>query len=47
MIGICTDSNSQLPAALAHLYGVEVVPTTITVDDHDYLEGVDLDADRF
>ena len=47
MIGICTDSNSQLPAALAHRYAVEVVPTTITVDDHDYLEGVDLDADGF
>jgi DegV family protein with EDD domain len=47
MIGICTDSNSQLPETLAQRYGVEVVPVTVTVDDHDYLEGVDLDADRF
>ncbi len=47
MIGICTDSNSQLPAALAERYGIEVVPLTITVDDVDYLEGVDLDADAF
>jgi DegV family protein with EDD domain len=47
MIGICTDSNSQLPETLTERYGVEVVPVTVTVNDHDYLEGVDLDADRF
>jgi fatty acid-binding protein DegV len=47
VIGICTDSNSQLPQSLAELYAVEVVPVTVTVDDHDYLEGVDLDVDEF
>jgi fatty acid-binding protein DegV len=47
MIGICTDSNSQLPETLATRYAVEVVPVTVTVGDHDYLEGVDLDADQF
>jgi DegV family protein with EDD domain len=47
MIGICTDSNSQLPKALAERYDIEVVPVTITVDDHEYLEGVDLDPDQF
>jgi fatty acid-binding protein DegV len=47
MIGICTDSNSQLPQSLAERYAVEVVPITVTVDGHEYLEGVDLDADRF
>ncbi|MDO8388871.1 MAG: DegV family protein [Actinomycetota bacterium] len=47
MIGICTDSSSQLPAELAVAYGIEVVPLTVTVDDVDYLEGVDLDADGF
>jgi len=47
MIGICTDSNSQLPASLAQRYGIEVVPLTITIDDVDYLEGVDLDASAF
>jgi len=47
MIGICTDSNSQLPDALAQRFGIEVVPVTVTIDDHDYLEGVDLDADHF
>ena len=47
MIGICTDSNSQLPAALAQRYGIEVVPMTVTIDEVDYLEGVDLDADAF
>jgi DegV family protein with EDD domain len=47
MIGICTDSNSQLPQSLAERYDVEVVPVTVTVNDHDYLEGVDLDVDEF
>ena len=47
MIGICTDSNSQLPASLAERYGIEIVPLTVTIDDVDYLEGVDLDADSF
>jgi DegV family protein with EDD domain len=47
MIGLCTDSNSQIPQALVDRFGVEVVPLTVTIDDRDYLEGVDLDADEF
>lgn len=47
MIGLCTDSNAQLPAELAERYGVEVVPLTVSVDGEDFLEGVDLDADTF
>lgn len=46
MIGICTDSNSQLLGSVAERYAIEVVPITVTVGDHDYLEGVDLDADQ-
>ncbi len=47
MIGICTDSHSQLPAELATRFGVEVVPLTVVVDEHEYLEGVDLSPDEF
>ncbi len=47
MIGICTDSNSQLLQALADRHEIEVVPMTVTVGDHEYLEGVDLDTDEF
>ncbi|HEY0520908.1 MAG TPA: DegV family protein [Ilumatobacteraceae bacterium] len=47
MIGICTDSSSQLPELLAARYGVEVVPVTVTINEHEYLEGVDLDVDEF
>jgi DegV family protein with EDD domain len=46
MIGICTDSNSQLLGSVAERYAIEVVPITVTIGDHDYLEGVDLDADQ-
>lgn len=47
MIGICTDSNAQLPAELADRYGIEVVPLTVVVDEREYLEGFDLDVDDF
>lgn len=47
MIGVCTDSNAQLPDALVAMFGIEVVPLTVTVDDVDYAEGVDLGADDF
>ncbi len=47
MIGIVTDSNSQIPAELAARLGIVVVPLTVTVDGVDYQEGVDLDADQF
>jgi DegV family protein with EDD domain len=47
VIGLCTDSNAQLPPELVERYGVEVVPLTVTLDGEDFLEGVDLDADGF
>ncbi len=47
MIGIVTDSNSQLTAALAERFEVEVVAMTVTVDGIDHREGENLDADRF
>lgn len=47
MIKLVTDSNSQLPPELAQRYDIDVVPLTVTVDGVAYLEGVDLDADRF
>jgi len=47
VIGLCTDSNAQLPPDLRERYGVEVVPLTVTVDGVDHLEWVDLDADAF
>ena len=47
MIGICTDSHSQLPDDLASRYRVEIVPLTLQVDGREYLEGYDLDVDAF
>ncbi|MEN3315072.1 MAG: hypothetical protein V7605_1306 [Acidimicrobiaceae bacterium] len=47
MIGLVTDSNSQIPSHLAGKFGVTVVPLTVTVDGVAYDEGVDLDADGF
>lgn len=47
MIKIIVDSNSQLPASLAHRFDIRVVPLTVTIDGVDYLEGVDIDEHRF
>ena len=47
MIGLCVDSNAQLPDELRVRFDVEVVPLTVTVDGRAHREGVDLDADTF
>lgn len=47
MIGVVTDSNSQMPAELAARLGIAIVPLTVTVDGVPYTEGVDIDADAF
>jgi DegV family protein with EDD domain len=47
VIGVCTDSNAQLPPELAARLGVEVVPLRVSIDGVEYAEGVDLDADGF
>lgn len=46
VLGVCTDSGSQLPAHLAAELGIEVVPLTVTVGDREFLEGFDLDVDQ-
>ncbi|MGI8776071.1 MAG: DegV family protein [Acidimicrobiales bacterium] len=47
MIGLVTDSNSQIPPDLARELAVEVVPLTVTIDGVDHTEDEDLDADGF
>lgn len=47
VIGLVTDSSSQITVELVERFAVEVVPLTVTIDGDDYLEGVDLDADGF
>lgn len=47
MIGLVTDSSSQIPPELAAALGVHVVPVLVAVDGVEYEEGVDLDADQF
>ena len=47
MIGLVTDSNSQIPPSLTERFGVTVVPLSVTIDGVTYLEGIDLDADAF
>jgi len=47
MIGLVTDSNSQLPPSLSERYGIEVVALPVTIDGREYREGIDLTVDEF
>jgi len=47
MIAIVTDSSSQLSTDQAAQLSAHVVPLVISIDDVDYAEGVDIDADGF
>lgn len=47
MIGMVTDSASQMPPALAARFDVDVVPVTVTIDGVDHREGVDIDPADF
>lgn len=46
-IGLVTDSTAQLPPELVERFAIEVVPATVRIEECEYLEGVDLDADGF
>ncbi len=47
MIQLVTDSASMLPEAVRGLFGISVVPLTITIDGEDFAEGVDLTTADF
>jgi len=47
MIGLVTDSSSQIPPSLIEKFDVRVVPLVVDVDGQEFHEGVDLDADGF
>ena len=46
MIGLVTDSNSQLTIALQERFAVRVVPMPVLIEGHPRLEGVELDLGR-
>jgi len=47
MIGLVTDSSSQIPRSLIARFDVRVVPLVVDVDGEAFHEGIDLDADGF
>ncbi len=47
MIGLVTDSASQIPPELVERLGVHVAPVVVTIDGTSYREGLDLTADDF
>ncbi|WP_040206414.1 DegV family protein [Neobacillus jeddahensis] len=47
MIKIITDSSADLPKELIEQYDVTMVPLTVTIEEQDYLEKVDLTPREF
>lgn len=46
-VAIVTDSTADLPAMLAATRSVTLVPLTLNMDGHSYLDGVDITAEQF
>jgi DegV family protein with EDD domain len=47
MIRIITDSSADLPKAILEKLQITVVPLTVTIDNDDYLEGINLTSEEF
>jgi DegV family protein with EDD domain len=47
VIGLVTDSSSQIPAGLRDRFDVDVVSLTVVLDDEPFREGVDLTTAEF
>lgn len=47
MIQLVTDSASMLPDDIRRRFAISVVPMTITIDDQDFAEGIDLTTAEF
>lgn len=47
MIKIVTDSSADLPQELLQKYDITVVPLTVTIDEKEYAEGVDIKPEEF
>jgi fatty acid-binding protein DegV len=47
MIKLISDSSADLPKELLDKYDITLVPLTVSIDGHDYLEKVDLTPQEF
>ena len=46
-LGLLTDSASDLPAAIAAQYGIEVVSSILVIDGQAYIDGKDITREEF
>jgi fatty acid-binding protein DegV len=45
--GFVTDSSSDIPAALAGQYGIEIVPVLININGKSYADGLEISREEF
>jgi DegV family protein with EDD domain len=46
-IGFVTDSTSDIPAALAEQFGIEIVPALVNIDGKSFVDGLDISREEF
>ena len=46
-IGFVTDSTSDIPAALAEQYGIEIVRAVININGKSYADGLEISREDF
>jgi DegV family protein with EDD domain len=46
-IGLVTDSTSDIPAALAGQYGIEIVPVLVNIYGNSYADGLEISREEF
>ena len=46
-IGFVTDSTSDIPAALAEQYGIEIVPVLVNINGYSYADGLEISREEF
>ncbi len=46
-IGFVTDSTADVPADLAGLHGIEIVPALVNIGSESYIDGIEISRERF
>jgi len=46
-VKVVTDSTIDIDQKLVEKYGITIVPLSITIDNHTYIDGIDIKADEF
>ena len=46
-IGFVTDSTADIPADVAEMHGIEIVPALVNIDGESYTDGIEISREKF